>query len=525
LSTSKAFYITTPIYYVNDVPHIGHAYTTIAADALARWRRAHGDEVMFLTGTDEHGQKVARSAAEHGVSPQAWTDQIVVRWKQVWDDLDISYDDFIRTTEPRHVVPVQHLVQRLYDAGDVYRSSYEGLYCVSCEQFYTRAELVDGDKCPTHGHPVEVVTEENYFFRLSKYADRLLDLYRERPEFVRPESRLREVVSFVESGLEDLSISRSTFDWGVPIPWDPDHVMYVWVDALQNYITAAGYDADMARFERTWPADVHLVGKDILRFHAVIWPALLMAAGLEVPRRVHAHGWLLVGGEKMSKSKLTGIAPADLVEPFGSDAVRYFFQREIAFGHDGNFSWEAMVERYNADLANGLGNLASRVTSMIERYRGGVLPASGPSGPAEEELRGAAERSYEDAAVAMADLGFDRALAAIWRFVAAANGYLSARKPWDLAKQGADADLDTVLYHGAESLRLAALLTAPWLTKAAPALWASIGAQGELSDARLPLDLAWGGLRPGSRVRKAGALFPRLDAEGQLATATAGRTR
>jgi methionyl-tRNA synthetase len=525
VSSSKAYYITTPIYYVNDVPHIGHAYTTIAADALARWRRAHGDEVMFLTGTDEHGQKVARSAEEHGVTPQAWTDQIVERWKQVWADLDISYDDFIRTTEPRHVVPVQHLVQRLHDSGDVYLSSYEGLYCVSCEQFYTQAELLEGNLCPIHARPVERVTEENYFFRLSKYADRLLELYRERPGFVRPETRLREVVSFVESGLDDLSISRSSFDWGVPIPWDPKHVMYVWVDALQNYITAVGYDADMARFARTWPADVHLVGKDILRFHAVIWPALLMAAGLEVPRRVQAHGWLLVGGEKMSKTKLTGIAPADLVEPFGSDAVRYFFQREIAFGHDGNFSWEAMVERYNADLANGLGNLASRVTSMVERYREGILPASGPTGPAEGALRLAAERAYADAAAAMEDLAYDRALAAIWRFVAAANGYLSERKPWDLAKQGADGDLDTVLYHGAESLRLAALLTAPWLTKAAPALWASLGAPGSVAAARLPGDLTWGGLPPGSRVTKAGALFPRLDAEGRLAGAGAGRTR
>ncbi|HKF00089.1 MAG TPA: methionine--tRNA ligase [Actinomycetes bacterium] len=510
------FYITTPIYYVNDVPHIGHAYTTIAADVLARWRRAHGDRVFFLTGTDEHGQKVARAAEENGVDPQTWTDRIVERWKQVWADLDISNDDFIRTTQARHTVPVQHLAQRIYDRGDIYPGSYEGPYCVACEQFYTEAELVDG-RCPIHGRPVEHVVEKNWFFRLSAYADRLLELYRERPGFVRPEGRLREVVSFVEQGLEDLSISRSTFDWGVPVPWDPRQVIYVWIDALPNYITAAGFDADPERFERLWPVDYHFVGKDILRFHAVIWPALLLAAGLPVPRTVQAHGWLLVGGEKMSKTKLTGIAPADLVRPFGSDAVRYFFQREVAFGQDGNFSWEALVERYNADLANGLGNLASRVTSMLERYRGGVLPAPGPQGEAEAGVRAAAERAYEETAAAFGELAFERALAAIWRLVAATNGYLSERKPWDLARQGADAELDTVLATGAEALRIAALLASPWLTRASRALWSALGAAGDLADARLPAAAAWGGLAPGARVQRLPALFPRLDAEGNVA--------
>ncbi len=516
----NTFYITTPIYYVNDAPHIGHTYTTVAADVLARWRRAHGERVFFLTGTDEHGQKVARAAEAHGLDPQTWTDQIVGRWRQTWAELDISYDDFIRTTEQRHIVPVQHLAQQLYDAGDIYLGTYEGLYCVACEAFYTEAELVDGN-CPVHGRPVERITEDNYFFRLSKYQGPLLELYRQHPEFVRPETRLREVVSFVEQGLQDLSISRSTFTWGIPIPWDPKHVMYVWIDALLNYVTAAGYDADLARFGRLWPADVHFVGKDILRFHAVIWPALLLAAGLPVPRTVQAHGWLLVGGEKMSKTKLTGIAPHDLVEPFGSDAVRYFFQREVSFGQDGSFSWEAMVDRYNADLANGLGNLASRVTAMVERYRGGVLPAPGPQGQAEAAVREAAERAYAGAVAAFETLAFERALAAIWRFVAAANGYLSERRPWELAGTGAAGELDTVLATGAEALRIAALLSAPWLTKAAPKLWAAIGAPGELADQRLPEALAWGGLPAGTRVRRAGALFPRLDAEGRRAS---GRT-
>jgi methionyl-tRNA synthetase len=512
------FYITTPIYYINDEPHIGHAYTTVAADVLARWRRAHGERVFFLTGTDEHGQKVARAAEARGLDPQTWTDQIVERWKATWADLDISYDDFIRTTEQRHVVPVQHLWQKLYDQGDVYLDSYEGLYCVACEQFYTQEELVDG-RCPIHGIPVELVREENYFFRLSKYADHLLALYRERPDFVRPEARLHEVRSFVEQGLQDLSISRSSFDWGVPVPWDPRHVIYVWIDALQNYITAAGWDADLERFERTWPADYHFVGKDIVRFHAVIWPAILIAAGLPVPRTVQAHGWLLVGGEKMSKSKLTGIAPQDLVGPFGSDAFRYFFQREVAFGQDGNFSWEAMVERYNADLANGLGNLVSRVTAMVERYRDGVLPGPGPAGEAEVAVQEAAERAYADAKAALDDdLAYERALAAIWRLIGVANAYVSERKPWDLAKAGDDLALDTVLYTAAETLRVIALLTAPWLTRTAPAVWAAVGAPGELAEARLPEALTWGGLPRGARVARAPALFPRLDAEGRAAS-------
>jgi methionyl-tRNA synthetase len=519
VTAKDTFYITTPIYYVNDVPHIGHAYTTIAADALARWRRAHGDKVHFLTGTDEHGQKVARAAEANGVTPQEWTDSIVERWQLVWEQLDISNDDFIRTTEQRHEIPVQHLAQRIHDAGDIYLGSYEGLYCVACEQFYTEAELVDG-MCPIHGRPVEHVVEQNWFFRLSKYAGKLLELYREHPEFVRPEGRLREVVSFVEQGLEDLSISRSTFSWGVPVPWDPAQVIYVWIDALPNYITAAGWDGDLERFEQLWPADVHFVGKDILRFHAVIWPALLLSAGLPLPKRVQAHGWLLVGGEKMSKTKLTGIAPADLVDPFGSDAVRYFFQREISFGQDGNFSWEAIVGRYNSDLANGLGNLASRVTSMIGRYREGRLPAPGPEGPDEKALRQSAERAYAEAAEAMADLAYERALAAIWRFVADTNGYLSERKPWDLAKTGDDQALDTVLNTSAEALRIISVLVSPWLTKAAPELWDSIGAGralGPLSEARLPDALTWGALPPGTTVTKSPPLFPRRDAEGKVA--------
>lgn len=508
--TKDTYYITTPIYYVNDAPHIGHAYTSIAADVLARWRRAHGDRVLFLTGTDEHGLKVARAAQERGLEPRAWADQIVERWKRVWEELHISYDDFIRTTEQRHEVPVQHLWDRLHAQGDVYLGTYEGRYCVACEAFYAEEELLEG-RCPIHGRPVEMVTEENYFFRLSSYQERLLAHYREHPQFVRPPARLREVVSFVEQGLDDLSISRSSFDWGVPIPWDQRHVIYVWIDALQNYLTAAGYDADLDRFAHVWPADVHFVGKDILRFHAVIWPAILMAAGLPLPTLVQAHGWLLVAGEKMSKSKLTGIAPQDLTTPFGSDAVRYFLQREISFGQDGSFSWEAMVERYNADLANGIGNLASRLTAMVVRYRDGVLPGPGKVGVAEERLQAAAATAYAEAAQELETLAYERALAAIWRFVAVANGFVSERKPWELAKAGRGEELDAVLYAGCEALRIAALLTAPWLTQAALRLWAAVGAQGALADQRLPDAARWGGLAPGTRVNRIESLFPRLD--------------
>jgi methionyl-tRNA synthetase len=368
--SDETFYVTTPIYYVNDVPHLGHAYTTIAADFICRFRRLQGRRVHFLTGTDEHGQKILRTAEAKGLSPKEWTDQIVPRWTEVWKALDISNDDFIRTTEERHEGPVRRFVQDLYDRGEIYLGTYKGLYCVGCEAFKLEDELVDGN-CPLHGVPPEVVEEDNYFFRLSKYADRLIDLYENDERFVMPEARRNEVLGKVRQGLEDLSISRVSFDWGIPVPWDEKHVIYVWIDALQNYITAIGYGTDEKRFNATWPADIHMMGKDILWFHSVIWPAMLMALDLLMPRTVFAHGFLQVGGEKMSKSKLTGISPHDLIQTFGSDGYRYYFLREISFGLDGNFSWEAMVDRYNADLANDFGNLASRVLSMIGRYLDG----------------------------------------------------------------------------------------------------------------------------------------------------------
>ncbi|HEV7863762.1 MAG TPA: methionine--tRNA ligase, partial [Acidimicrobiia bacterium] len=350
------FSVTTPIYYVNDVPHIGHAYTTIAADVLARWRRLWGDEVFFLTGTDEHGLKMAQAAEAQGLTPKDWADRTSERFAEAWKELRISNDDFIRTTEPRHHQAVSQFLQKVYDNGDIELGTYEGLYCVPCEAYYTEDELAEGN-CPIHGRPVERMREENYFFKLSRYGDRLLEYYEAHPEAVQPETRRNEVLGFIRQGLQDFSVSRTSIDWGIPIPWDPSHVAYVWFDALINYTTAMGYGSDRERFEHFWPVDYHLVGKDILRFHAVYWPAMLMAAGEAPPKCVFAHGWLLVGGEKMSKTRLNQIAPGDLVATFGSDGVRYHFLRDQNFGPDGDFSYEAMVARFNADLANNFGNL------------------------------------------------------------------------------------------------------------------------------------------------------------------------
>src|SRR5688572_12549870 len=381
------FYVTTPIYYVNDVPHIGHAYTTVAADVLARWKRLNGHRVHFLTGTDEHGQKVARAAEEAGRTPKEHVDSIIPRWRELLDLLHISNDDFIRTTEQRHTERVQEFMQILYDKGDLYTASYSGPYCVRCEAYYTVEELIDGELCPIHKLPVERLEQENWFFRLSKYAPDLLRLYDEHPEFVQPDVRRNEVRSFVEAGLEDISATRSAFDWGVPVPWENDHVFYVWFDALLNYITAAGYGADEEAFTRRWPADVHIIGKDILRFHAVYWPAMLMAAGVALPTQVFAHGFVLVGGEKMSKSNATQIHPKELIDQFGLDCYRYYFMREFSFGQDGTFSWESMQQRYTTDLANDFGNLVNRTLNMVQSYCDGVVPEpAGEPGDAEAAL-------------------------------------------------------------------------------------------------------------------------------------------
>jgi methionyl-tRNA synthetase len=506
------FFVTTPIYYPNAEPHIGNGYTTVATDFVARYHRLRGEKVFFLTGTDEHSQGVLRKAEEAGVDPKAFVDRMEPKWREVWDLLDISHDDYIRTTEARHAAAVQKLLTAVHENGrdDIYLGTYEGLYCVSCEAYYTEDELVDG-MCPIHGRPVEAMSEENYFFRLSAYQDRLLDHYAARPEAVEPESRRNEVLSLIRGGLRDFSISRTSSRWGVPIPWDPKHVCYVWFDALTNYITAAGYADDPERFERTWPADIHFVGKDILRFHAIYWPAMLMAGGVEPPRQVWAHGFLTVGGQKMSKTRATGIHPKILVDAFGLDAYRYYFLREIQFGQDGSFSWESMAERYNADLANGLGNLASRVLAMIDSYFGGEIPV-----PAVEEAAGELPKVADDAAARydrlVEEVALSPALAAVWEIVTAANQYLVERAPWALAKDEARREeLGSVLYASAEVLRILAVLIAPVMPGAAARLWEQLGMAEPLEAQRLPGAATWGGLKPADRVRRGEALFPRVE--------------
>lgn len=532
----EAFYVTTPIYYVTAAPSIGSAYTTVAADVLARWHRHRGDDTWFLTGTDEHGQKVMEAAMANGANPQEWTDKLVENeWKPVLDVVDASNDDFVRTTDTQHIERVQRFWQDLHAAGEVYEGDFEGPYCVACEEFKLDSELVasdDGAKlCPIHGRPVEIVKERNYFFPLSKYKDKLLAFYEANPDFVQPASARNEVSAFVSSELRDLSISRSTFDWGIQVPWDESQVLYVWIDALLNYVTAVGYGADPdsedgQMFAKRWPASVHLVGRDILRFHAVIWPAMLMAAGVAIPDKVFAHGWLLVGGEKMSKSKATAIHPSQIVDTFGSDAYRYYFMRVIAFGSDGSFSWEHLSAVYNAELANGFGNLASRVTAMVGKYFDGVLPEPAAPGGAEDALAHSLAGAADRANAAIDSLAIHEALGAVEGFIAAINLYVTEQEPWKVAKvaasEGAAAAsegavardrLATILYSAAEGLRAVAVLHAPTMPKSAAALWEALGAEaqlGSLAEQNINEAGVWGQLSAGARLTKGASLFPRI---------------
>jgi methionyl-tRNA synthetase len=516
----KSFYLTTPIYYVNDAPHIGHAYTTVAGDVLTRWHRQRGESVWFLTGTDEHGQKVMRTAEDNNVAPQAWVNRLVAdAWKPNWTALNIANDDFIRTTEPRHTERVQKFLQSLKDSGHIYAGKYEGPYCVGCEEFKLPGDLIDADGaklCPIHSKPVEIVNENNWFFKLSAFVEPLLKHYKENPDACQPESARNEVVSFLEGGVSDLSISRSTFDWGIPVPWDTDQVVYVWFDALLNYATAVGLTDDPnseggKKFASTWPADVHLVGKDILRFHAVIWPAMLMAAGIAVPKKVFAHGWLLVGGEKMSKSKLTGIAPSDITDHFGVDAFRYYFLRAIPFGSDGSFSWEDMSARYTSELANDFGNLASRLAAMVEKYCEGKLPAKSN----DIGLESALVQTVAKADAAMVALDFQGGINAVMDFCKKVNGYVTEKEPWILAKDPANkVALEEVLYNTAESLRALAVLLHPVMPATTEILWESLGANhaiGPISGQVIQNVATWGLLPPGTTITKTPVLFPRLE--------------
>ncbi len=523
---AKAYYVTTPIYYVNDAPHIGHAYTTVAGDVLTRWHRQRGDKTWYLTGTDEHGTKVQQAAEANGVTPKEWVDRLVeAEWLPMLTTIGAANDDFIRTTSDRHRVGVQKFWQTLKDKGFVYQATFDGPYCVGCEEFKSPGDLVPGtgehagvDICPIHGKPVVQLQEENWFFRLSDFTERLLQHYERFPDFVSPPSARNEVVAFVKQGLRDISMSRSSVSWGIPLAWDADQVTYVWFDALLNYITAVGYGAAPGshagnQFTGTWPADIHLVGKDILRFHAVFWPAMLMAAELPLPHRVYAHGWLLVGGEKMSKSKLTGISPSQITDEFGSDAFRYYFLRAIAFGQDGSFSWEDMAARYTSELANGLGNLASRAQAMIERYCDGALPQPGPYANADLALQDLLAAVVQDADAGFTALRFADGIAAIRSYVEAVNVYVTEQEPWVLSKDPDRRErLATVLYTVAEALRAIAVLYHPVMPKSAQVIWESVGGTriGALGDQRIGAVSRWGQLAPGSRVTKTPPLFPRL---------------
>ena len=512
----KSFYLTTPIYYVNDAPHIGHAYTTVAGDVLTRWHRQKGESVWFLTGTDEHGQKVLNTAQSNNTAPQDWCDKLVESaWKPVWQDLNIAHDDFIRTTEERHTQRVQRFLQGLKDNGHIYAGKFEGPYCIGCEEFKLPGDLIEG-KCKIHSKPVEMLSEDNWFFKLSAFRQPLLDHYKNNPQACEPESARNEVIAFLEGEVRDLSISRSTFAWGIPVPWDTKQVIYVWFDALLNYATAVGLGDDPAsasgkKFASTWPADVHLVGKDILRFHAVIWPAMLMAAGVAVPKKVFAHGWLLVGGEKMSKSKLTGIAPIDITKDFGVDAFRYYFLRAIPFGTDGSFSWEDMAARYTSELANDFGNLASRLIAMIEKYCDNKIPAPAK----DEELAKMLAATVKSADTAICALDFQGGINAIMDFCKRVNGYVTEQQPWVVAKDPANkAQLDQILYNTAESLRALAVLLHPVMPEVTEKLWQSLGANtciGSIANQKIEDVSKWGQLSAGSVVTKTDVLFPRLE--------------
>ncbi len=503
---NKKFYITTPLYYVNDILHIGHAYCTVAVDVLARFRRLKGEEVFFLTGTDEHGQKIEQAARLKGEEPQAWIESIVKEDKKLWKRLNISYDDFIQTTQVRHKDTVQAVFTKLYEKGDIYKGKYEGWYCVPCETFCLEGQLVEG-KCPECGRIAERVAEESYFFKLSEYQEKLLDYFNKNPYFMQPPSRQAEMINFVKSGLKDLSVSRLGTKWGIPVPFDSKHTIYVWFDALINYITAVDYLKEGEKFKKFWPADIHLVGKEIFKFHVIIWPAMLMALDIEIPRKVFGHGWWTVEGEKMSKSKGNVVNPHQVVDEFGVDAFRYFLLREVPFGLDGDFSRDSFINRYNADLANDLGNLLNRTLVMLEKYFEGIIPIPESKEKIDDDLINLIQKLPSNLEVSLERLEFHSAFSYIWEIVNFANKYIDEMAPWKLFKENKER-LQTVIYNLMEVLRIVSLAIVPFMPETSEKMEKQLGISHQKSFGAM----VWGGIKPGNKIEMKGRepLFPRI---------------